>query len=269
MFRKAILAVSFRESRSKLEGVINHISSFGTEELLLLHVAEGLHRGSAKSRIDALVEELPRAGMKVEGEVLRGSPATAVSREAKRQNANLICVPWKRKNWIQRSLLGSTTQDLIRLSNHPVFVYKEQRAGSEEQERLAILYATALQERDKTILPYLSYEGLDARRLVLLHVGHRAPDPSAEEKREREVNAKLRRLAQEVEQGEREVEVMSLTGTAKTRIPKVASRESVDMIVLGKSEGEGFISEVLGSTAEHVAYKAAQSLLIIGGNAPV
>lgn len=269
MFQKAVLAVNFSEPLSKIQGALGFLRSFGTRVVVLHHVVSGAHTSSAERKLSRLTEALEPRELELETKVSRGSPATAIDLAARNEQANLICVPWKRKSWIQRSLVGSTTKDLVRLTDLPVFVYKHRSAPESFDSGLGVLYATALQERDETILPYLSYEGLQARRLVLLHVGRRAPDPEAEQRREDQAILSLSRLASEVELPDREVRELSITGNAKRLIPRVARRESADLIVLGKSEAEGIISGVLGSTAEEVAYSAAQSVLIIGREASV
>ena len=268
MFQKALLAVNFSEPTAKIQGAVDFVCSFGTETVVLHHVVGGAHSSGAERKLSDLKKTLEPRGLKLLTKVTRGSPATAIDHAARSEQADLICVPWKRKSWIQRSLVGSTTKDVVRLTDLPVFVYKHRNAPDSFEQGLVVLYATALQERDETILPYLSYEGLEARRLVLLHVGRRAPDPETEKRREDEVLLSLNRLASEAEQEGRETEAVSLTGNAKRRIPRLARRESADLIVLGKSEAGGIISGVLGSTAEEVAYSAPQSVLIIGREAP-
>ncbi len=115
------------------------------------------------------------------------------------------------------------------------------------------------------VLPYLINRKFKARKLYLLHVGDRAPDPVTEEQRRQRVLDNLQRLARECAHAYEDVEVMQTIGLTRKQIVKQAGAKDVDLIVAGKSENPDVMSQVVGSTAEILPHKAGCSVFIIPG----
>ncbi len=263
MFGRGLVPVSLRESSSRLTAMLGFLRSLGCEEALLLHVVSGASGNRSRRRLEALCAEVD-AGIPLDTKVVAGSPATEIVRCARTDGADFIAIPWTRKNWLQRTLVGSTTRDVVRLSDHPVFIYKNDRV---EETAPTVLYATALGQGDELVLPLFESAGIRADRLILLHVGRRAPDPPAEQSRKAAVITSLDELARRCEAmvPDRTVDPRDVTGSPRQQIVRTARRENADLVVLAKSERTGELSDILGSTAEAVAYNARQSVLIVGG----
>ena len=267
------------------------LQNFDTERVVLLHVSTGPISAATQSRIEAIrdqvVEDLRTelageatntaapdgtadpeaaskvvAGMTIDVRVRSGSPAFEISLTAREEGADFIYFPWKRKNWIQRTLVGSTTKDVIRLSNLPIFVFKQRRARATD-DAFRILYPTNFKDTDRYVVAYLQYRGLAADELVLLNVHDRAPDPTAESRQESWCRENLSRLTGEVEENFREVEPVAMTGSPRRVIPRVARRNGTDLVILGKSDQESALSAMLGSVAEEVANSAPCSVFIV------
>ena len=274
------------------------LQNFDTERVVLLHVSTGPISAATQSRIEAIrdqvVEDLRAeladldgadastehaadsadsaagqagsrnvvAGMTIDVRVRSGSPAFEISLTAREEGADFIYFPWKRKNWIQRTLVGSTTKDVIRLSNLPIFVFK-QRGTRPADEPFRILYPTNFKDTDRYVVAYLQYKGLAADELVLLNVHDRAPDPTAESRQESWCRENLSRLTGEVEENFREVEPVAMTGSPRRVIPRVARRNGTDLVILGKSDQESALSAMMGSVAEEVANGAPCSVFIV------
>ena len=291
MFSTALLPVSFREPAWRLKAMLAFLQNFDTERVVLLHVSTGPISAATQSRIEAIrdqvVEDLRTelageatntaapdgtadpeaaskvvAGMTIDVRVRSGSPAFEISLTAREEGADFIYFPWKRKNWIQRTLVGSTTKDVIRLSNLPIFVFKQRRARATD-DAFRILYPTNFKDTDRYVVAYLQYRGLAADELVLLNVHDRAPDPTAESRQESWCRENLSRLTGEVEENFREVEPVAMTGSPRRVIPRVARRNGTDLVILGKSDQESALSAMLGSVAEEVANSAPCSVFIV------
>ncbi len=291
MFSTALLPVSFREPAWRLKAMLAFLQNFDTERVVLLHVSTGPISAATQSRIEAIrdqvVEDLRAelageatntaapdgtadpeaaskvvAGMTIDVRVRSGSPAFEISLTAREEGADFIYFPWKRKNWIQRTLVGSTTKDVIRLSNLPIFVFKQRRARATD-DAFRILYPTNFKDTDRYVVAYLQYRGLAADELVLLNVHDRAPDPTAESRQESWCRENLSRLTGEVEENFREVEPVAMTGSPRRVIPRVARRNGTDLVILGKSDQESALSAMLGSVAEEVANSAPCSVFIV------
>jgi len=291
VFSTALLPVSFREPAWRLKAMLAFLQNFDTERVVLLHVSTGPISAATQSRIEAIrdqvVEDLRTelageatntaapdgtadpeaaskvvAGMTIDVRVRSGSPAFEISLTAREEGADFIYFPWKRKNWIQRTLVGSTTKDVIRLSNLPIFVFKQRRARATD-DAFRILYPTNFKDTDRYVVAYLQYRGLAADELVLLNVHDRAPDPTAESRQESWCRENLSRLTGEVEENFREVEPVAMTGSPRRVIPRVARRNGTDLVILGKSDQESALSAMLGSVAEEVANSAPCSVFIV------
>lgn len=266
MFSAAVLPVTFHEPVSKLSDMISFLSYFDTQRVLLLHVNTGAVTAASEKRIealkDAVVGELEGEHPAIESRVRSGSPAYEIVTTAYEEGADFIYLPWKRKSWVQRTLVGSTTKDVIRLSSRPVFVYKQRRA-KEEGEPFQILYPTNFKETDRFVVPYLGSPGLSADELMLLTVRERAPDPTAEGRERRSCEANLQRLADELAGNYKTVTPMEVLGHPRKDVVRVARRQKVDFLVLGKSDRENALAAMMGSVAEEVAYGAPCSVFIV------
>lgn len=271
MFQSALIPISFRESTAKLRGLFEFLHYFGTQRAELLHVISSGHGERNLRRLETVRELLLENadGIEVATRVTSGSAAMEISRVAREIGASFVSVPWKRKNWLQRTLVGSTTKDIIRLSDHPLFIYKGFGTRSVgEKVPFVVLYATALGGSDETVLPFLNWSGLAADPVVLVHVGPRAPDPVAEERRKEEVDESLRRLAERCNGSSGEVEMLNLTGSPGRAIRQAARRRQANLLVIGKSERSAGLTGSLGSTAATIAYNASQSVFIVGRRIP-
>ena len=266
MFSAAVLPVTLHEPVSKLSDMISFLAYFDTKRVLLLHVNTGAVTPASERRLerlrDEVVKELEDDRPTLDCRVRSGSPAYEIVTTAYEEGADFIYLPWKRKSWVQRTLVGSTTKDVIRLTSRPVFVYKQRRA-KEEGEPFQILYPTNFKETDRFVVPYLGSPGLSADELLLLTVRERAPDPTAEGRERRKCEANLQRLAKEVAGNYKTVTPMEVLGHPRKEVVRLARRQKVDFLVLGKSDRQNALAAMMGSVAEEVAYGAPCSVFIV------
>jgi len=276
MLQNALVPLSFRESRTALVALTRELKIMGTREVKLLHIASG-----PASSAEALTAKLKDratifedAGMVVETVLRKGSPALELTRAARDLGADYIAFSWKRKSWLQRTLIGSTTQDSIRLSDRPVYIRKGAMrgaaasligaAGSDQgahEDSLVVVYATDFGATDAAVIPFLHRPNIPIDRLILLHVGPRAPDPMAEGRRLAAADANLKRLASECDVAA--VAIRNVAGTPKQKIAREAGRLGARLVVLGKSDAPGRFAGVLGSTAGALAFHSRASVLIV------
>lgn len=292
MFATALLPVTLHESAGRLGAMLAFLRKFDTDRVVLLHVTTGVpgrttetamgelrERAIAAAREAIEVEdgspafharpftphseaESPESGIGVELLVKSGSPALEVARTAWEIGAAFIYFPYKRKSWIQQTLVGSTTKDVIRLTSLPVFVFRQRLVGTPD-DPLRIVYPTAFGDTDREVVPYLEYPGLAAEQLILLHVRERAPDPAAERRRRETCDANLQRLSDEVAANYADVSSLQIVGSPRRAIPRIARRENAGLLVVGKSEHSGGLSAVMGSVAGELAKSAPCSVFIV------
>jgi len=214
---------------------------------------------SEETSVAVSAERLPA----LETHVTTGAPATAIVRSPRECGASFICIPWKRKSWLQRTLIGSTTKDVVRMADVPVLVLKGYRRAlsSQETTEARVVYATDFHEVDAVVLPFFSEGGLAVSELHILHVGERAPDPIAEQNRIATVIAGLNRLAREAVVPK--VERITWSGNPKRAIPRYGRLVNADLVIVGKADTAGGVGAILGSTAEAVAYAHRISVLVV------
>lgn len=265
MFESALVPVSFREPVERVEALIGFLGNFGTRAVVLVHVvSSGLERGGqARRRLEAIAERVASQNHRTECVVRTGSPALEICTVARERRMQFICIPWKRKDFLKRSVLGSTTQDVARLTDVPLFVYKYRGTGQENGRLDNVLYSTTFDPSQDRVVPFLRYEGLTARTLIVLHVGWRAPDPETERARRGTIAHQLNKLKAECESCFEAVTSITEVGNPKRRILQAARRNDVDLIVLGKHEQGRALENVLGSTAERIIHQSKASVLIV------
>ena len=73
------------------------------------------------------VKDIAPAGVEVETHVLEGNPAVEITRYAADNGVDLIVMGTLGKSGIDRILLGSTAEKVIRIANCPVLVIKSEK----------------------------------------------------------------------------------------------------------------------------------------------
>lgn len=261
MFETVLVPLSLKESAAAVERMVAALDALGARTVVLLHVHSGPRPGRRERELQSRAAVLREAGYNCRAVVHSGSVAITAVRTANEEECDLIAYPWRRKSWIQRSLVGSVTKDIVRLANIPVFVYKSKRTPP-AGEVLSLMYATDFQDTDRAVIPYLKSRRPAGGELMLFHAGERAPDPWAESRRLALVEADLQRLAEECRESGRTVRTFTVVGRPRTAVVRQAHRSQVDVLVIGKADNERALSTMLGSTAEAVAYNARCSVLI-------
>ena len=269
MFANVLFPLNLREPMSNIHALAQSLKSFDTQQIVLLTVMSadltGRQAAHAQKKLEAIRGELNEYGFQIEILLRKGHTATEITKAASQLNIDFICLTWKKKPFIRYTLLGSHTKDVIRLSDVPVFLFKRSLFSAGSTRLNAVLYATDFEAMDRTILPYLNYEGLKANRLIVLNVGQRAPDPNAEQKRLQRVYNKLFALKDECVESFDEIEAVASIGNPKRVILREAWKNSVDVIVIGKYTDTSPVEKVMGSTAESIAHRSRVSVLIIPG----
>ena len=266
MLSRALIPVHFSEPKHKMAKLPGALRTLGITEVRLLHVADSpgaLPAGSDTEasqtktgrRLSATAQAFEKEGFSTAIHYAHGSPALTVTRMSAELGCDLIAFCWKAKNWLQRALVGSTTLDVIRLSDVSVLVVKE-------TAHTGLLYATNFHAVDHSVIAHLNTEPLCDYSRYLVHVGERAPDPMAEKKRADSALANLRRLAAECRGNPVEIRLVQDANVSRG-ILREARKSDIGTIVLGKSKSGPGLSGVLGSTAERVTTSAKCSLLIV------
>ncbi|MFP4363900.1 MAG: universal stress protein [Spirochaetia bacterium] len=265
MLGKALVPLSLHEPVDEVSDLCEYIQSLGAQEVLLLHVGAEKGRAGKQNlkRLEKYEDAVKLKNFNICSEVQSGSVQMETMAAASEWEADFICIPFRKKTWLHRAVLGSKVKDIIRQSDIPVFVYKEPTRRQQKDGVFRVLYATSLQGRDEVIISHIRHKDFHVDEAAFLHVGTRAPDPKAEEKRREAVRESLATL--EANCGLRQKQSQSILeiGTPRNVIVRTAKKLAADLVLLGKADNTKVSEPVLGSTAEEVSYNTPCSVMII------
>lgn len=74
----------------------------------------------AERRVETVTEDLERAGIDVVGSVIHGNPLQVIENAIEDTGSDIVVMPTHTRTGIQRVLLGSVTEKLVRISPVPV-----------------------------------------------------------------------------------------------------------------------------------------------------
>ncbi|MEX0762246.1 MAG: universal stress protein [Dehalococcoidia bacterium] len=186
--------------------------------------------------------------------ILAGDSATEIDRESRAMAADLIVMASHGRSGIARTLLGSVTSRVLRLSNVPVLVVKPSTSPYPEIEMVvAPLDGSEIGAAGLAHAVELSRE-CDSR-LVLLHVSEDTADGNLA--RDLEVTAK------DAERQGIEVDLVLVRGEAKDQIVAYADRSANAVIVLASIGATGIGPSRRGSVADHVVCHSSSPTMVV------
>lgn len=267
MFEKTLVPVAFGEKPEELRKTGQFLKGMGARLVCLYHVddAGSLFPGSDIPWLCLLQEALEEAGLATE--VLRGSGpvAQSIAETALFQGCDAIYLKAKRRWHLSTTLLGSVAQDLLRISDVPVFVHKA-RPGLPDggdgihRDELVVLYATGLDVGTIRPLPFLREVG--GARCHILHVRDRMADSSTDRRMRDVTGDKLRMVTDDLAAYYGQVSSEQRIGVPATQVLHVAERLEVDVIVLGRNT-PAFLSAPMGETGEMVVNASKASVCLV------
>ncbi|MFW5711973.1 MAG: universal stress protein [Spirochaetota bacterium] len=265
MLEKVLIPLHLHESKERLSEMAEFLKTLGTEQTVLLHVGAATRRAGEqhRRRLAQAAEWLEEFGYSVETALRPGSVQMEIVHCAEEYEVDYISFAFRRKSWLKRAILGSTVKDVIRQADVPVFVHKQASRKAERDELYRVLYPTSLQWSNDIIIDYIRNKSFRPDEVVFLYVGKRAPDPLVEQQRRDEVKARLEATRKQSGVAESESRQISVLGSPRRQIVKIARRLPADVVLLGKADTTSGMGPVLGSTAEEVSYNAPCSVLII------
>ncbi|MFN2268054.1 MAG: universal stress protein [Desulfonatronovibrio sp.] len=264
MFRKILQPVDLSESLKDIKARSSFIDRFGGQEIILFHVLNpGMNnRGQAGSKISRLENDLTRMGLNVRASLSTGHVASEIVRAASDENADIIYLPASRKNFLVSTLMGSVTDDVIRLSDVPVFVHKHRPELGKSKSVDKLMFATDFQKAAVRAKPYVHMLGEFIPELIILHVGQRASDPETEQLRRENVEKGLEELKKEFDKDFKSVKHYARIGSPARHVVETAEQEQAGLVVLGRIN-EPFPSKILGSTSARVTSGVESSVLLV------
>jgi len=102
-------------------GLVYVVSSGESDEQIDAAVRE------AGSRLNSIVKEIERPGLRVRAHVLVGDAPQQISSLADREDASLIAMSSHGAGWLEQMVVGSTTYETARIANRPVLIVRAKK----------------------------------------------------------------------------------------------------------------------------------------------
>ena len=264
MFAKALYPVTLNRPIQETVAEAELAAGLGTRKFHLIHVlTPGLgDKEKAAARLKKLGGELEKKGLEAYAEVREGQPAKVICTAANLQQVDYIFMRGSCKNFLRRALLGSTAQDVMRLTDKPALVHKGCFKPDSGNPFNRIMFATDFGPAADRASAYVKAIGRFASWLVIVHAGKRAGDPFTESRRTHEIQRKLSRLHVALGDDYTTVETVSAVGSPVGVICRYADNLRVDLIVIGRFNRTSK-QKIMGSTSEGVTGSVEASIFLV------
>ena len=242
-------------------------------------LVEGEQR-EAQASLDALLARVTEPRLKAQGRVVEGSAAQRILDVAREEGSDLIVVGTRGRTGVERILLGSVADRVVRAASRPVVTVRPHPAAGRPAGIARILYATDFSPTARAAWPWvLALAEPTGAAIDLLHVTaqavpdrHLPPDVLGRMARllEEQGQTEAERFLQESERlrpgrlPRERVQVLIRTGVAGDQIAHWAQARGADLVVMGTHGWSGLLRWMLGSVAHHVIQIAPCPVLTVG-----
>jgi nucleotide-binding universal stress UspA family protein len=230
-------------------------------------------RREAETRFDRLLGSVPGSGLKVRIRLEDGAPADRILAVANEEQTDIVIVGTHGRAGLQRAILGSVADRLIRQAPCPVLTVQPELGDKPAAKIRRICYATDFSPTARAAWPWVvSIASAADAEIDLVHVTF-SPVPDRHLSTEA-----LGRIAHTLhEQGRFEAErflekspapngrinVRLAHGDPGEQIVHQAQAQSADLIVMGTHGWSGLVRWMLGSVAHHVIQTAPCPVLTV------
>ncbi|HJS73656.1 MAG TPA: universal stress protein [Vicinamibacteria bacterium] len=233
-------------------------------------------RKRALERLDAFVALSRAEGVRTRFSVVEGAPVTAILDMAESDHAGMICLGTHGREGVERLVLGSVAEKVLRKARCPVITVSE--PGDERAPKEAvfknILCAVDFSTLSLKAVEYcISLAQESGGRLVLLNAVEWFPDepgwigsPNVNDyqtQMEEQVRARLEEIVPAQVRAWCEVEVEVRSGKAYREILAAALERKADLIALGVRGRNPLDIMLFGSTTQHVVRHAECPVLTV------
>ncbi len=266
----------------ELFNCIPDLRKMGLEDLLIVHVINfeavrgeevEIQKDRFAKRVDDKIKAIEKENIKVKLVITHGHPAEEIAKAADTEDVDLVIIGSIGESIIREIFLGSTVNELIRLTKKPVLVEKYISLG-EKTRRIPIFlqkWATVMLPSDFSEASEAVYEKfLDhaekLHRVILLHVVDKGHSDADINKHTENAQKHLQKWEEKFKARGVDVEAKVSTGVASQQINDIAEFEGVTMIGM-PTRGLGYFTNLLiGSTADAVVRRSSRPVLLFRGS---
>lgn len=276
-FSKVLLGTDLSAHAAKLTGCLVSLCPDTDTEIVLAHVIDSDDdadpHGSHYQKIRDNLAQYKKDLLESQYEEIcivtpKGDdPCDVLIKIAEEQNIDMMLVASHNKSFLKRALQGSTTFDLARETDIPLFISKDEDDEEDEEALLdRVLVATDFSK--------ISLDALNVIRNLHEHVGkvhflhvieHSRSNEDYKAKRD-EAESLLQELCDELKIFGIESDYSIAKGTASKRIEEACEKEKITLIMMGKTGADMDEPMSLGSTAENVVLNVDCATLLLPGN---
>jgi nucleotide-binding universal stress UspA family protein len=232
------------------------IQSFGTPNV------EELRRDAARKALLREISRLRGRGGSLESFLREGKPWQEILKAAREWRADVICLGNSGRSRLDRLLLGSTAENVVRRSDVPVLVTRARPLGKADR----IFLPVDFDEGSESAIRFAAEQLPRKSRLEALFV---LPPPSPFDPYqtlldgdEKTIGRDLRAFLREQGGGRARARVV-LWGGPADEILRAARRARADLIVIATHGRRGIPRVLLGSVAEKVVRYADRPVLVL------
>lgn len=274
---KILVAIDFSPQSIALLDCVYDLYQDSFKEIILAHVFEdakdaksaGAIWQDVMNNLSKYKKELLEKGFNVKIAAPAGEPAIAISELAKSEKADLILIASSGKGYIQSALLGSTSFDVARLADCPVFI---ERGRTLKPAELGAPPARLRKVLLPTDFSLSSLEGLGILRrlsgsvgeVLVAHVIEKSRSIEDLNTKKKEAERQLAEIVDELQSfGVSASYVIKVEGTASRVLLQLMREEDITLTIMPRT-GAGLIKGLLiGSTAQAVLLNIDRPILMI------
>ena len=230
-------------------------------------------RRSAEEGLDRLLASVVGSGLKVRIRLVDGPPAQRLLEVVTEEAADLLVVGTHGRTGLERALLGSVADRLVRQASCPVLTVPPLPGGAPGEKIRRICFATDLSPSSRAAWPWVVALAKAANAEVdLVHVTfepvadrHLSPDSISRMAKalEDQGRVEVEQFLQRSELARERIRVHLPRGVAGEQIVHRAREQAADLIVMGTHGWSGVVRWMLGSVANHVIQMAPCPVLTV------
>ncbi len=272
-FTKVILATDLSEQADKLTGCLFSICPDTETEVVLAHVFDddddadphGSNYKKTYSRLEGYKNDLLQAGYdNVKIVTASGDTCEKINKLAKEENAELIMAASHKKGFLQRAFLGSTTLELAKKTEVPLFIDKSDKEDEDSDLLQTVLIPTDFSRESLVGLNIVRSLREYVGKVIFAHVIEHSRDKHDYKEKYSNATMFLRELVDEMNVFGIEADYHVAHGNmASKKISAICELEDVTMVMMGKIGAEMTPGVQLGSTTENLMASADCALLLL------
>jgi nucleotide-binding universal stress UspA family protein len=273
-FDRVLVATDFSAASSKLTTCLFELCPSTETEVVVTHVFEDdddadPHRQTflkIENQLKSLTEEIKKCGYEkvivVSG---IGQASKQINKIAIEQEVDLILIASHGKGFIRTALLGSTSFDLARMTEIPLFINKMNEDESSSINLLDhVLVPTDFSTESLSALNVLRNLKDYINKVTLVNVIERSRNEEELAERKTHALAKLNNLSDELRAFGIEAQVkVAKGGSASKKLQKIAYKLNASLIIMSKT-GDGIVDGLkMGSTAQNLSLNSNCPLMLL------